>query len=176
MPETDVAAQLFSKFKTMYGMFTRATQEVALKAQMKENKTRVDRTDEPGELVFRKMPIGARMSKHLLPPPASGPYYVASQPNRTSVVLRKEDGELLDKGVYIPLDQVLAGPQRAQLKWSEEAECPERSISQMLSADVTGSGPLRSGFSASKTKGLALTTICPFRFSNLRLSGVSPCH
>ena len=78
--ETDVAAQLLSNFRLLYGVFTRATQEVAFKAQMSGNIPRVERTNEIGELVFREMPRPVKMPKHLPPPPATGHYLWITSP------------------------------------------------------------------------------------------------
>ena len=65
LPETHVAANLFNRFRELYGVFKRATQDAAFKQQLKENKLRVDRTFEPGETVFRRLPRPARMPQHL---------------------------------------------------------------------------------------------------------------
>ena len=123
LPETDVASKLFDGFRGLMGVFTRAAQEAALKAQMAENKTRVERTFEKGEVVFRKLPSPARMSKHLFPAPCTGPYQIEEQPRRTSVILRDpKTGILVNNGAYIPLEQIIAGPRRAKLIWPSPGE------------------------------------------------------
>ena len=75
-PETEVASAHFSNFRQLIGVFTRASQDAALKTQLAENKTRVHREFEKGEIVFRKVPAASRINKHLLPAPSSGPYRV----------------------------------------------------------------------------------------------------
>ena len=158
LPETDVASKLFDGFRGLMGVFTRATQEAALKAQMAENKTRVERTFEKGEVVFRKLPSPARMSKHLFPAPCTGPYQIEEQPRRTSVILRDpKTGILVNNGAYIPLEQIIAGPRRAKLIWPRpgEEDSPERPLSEMVAGNPHASGePLReSGFLAGRTRG-----------------------
>ncbi len=98
---------------------------------MRINKDRRVCELEKGDIVFKKLPKGARLPKHTFPPPSTGPYKVESQPTSTSVRLRDANtGALVDKGAYIPLDQILAGPARANLKFEEDSEV--RGIAQML--------------------------------------------
>ena len=75
LPETDVAARLFSNFRELYGVFTRATVESAFKAQLAENKTRVDRTFEPGE---NRLPTNAQASKDAEAPTSSSLHWTVS--------------------------------------------------------------------------------------------------
>ena len=134
LPETDIAAKLFSAFRELYGTFQRVKIEEAANRQAYANTTRHDRVFTPGEIVFRRLPAGARLPKHLFPEPSSGPYEVVSQPTSTSVVLRhwKEggDGALVDHGARIPLDQILAGPQRRAIAFETEDEV--RGVSKMI--------------------------------------------
>lgn len=77
---------MFSNFREVLGVFTRAAQETAFRAQMAENRQLADRTYGAGEVVFRRLPRPARMPKHMLPPPCTGPYHVVSHPTRTSLI------------------------------------------------------------------------------------------
>ena len=63
-PETEIAARLFTNFRMLYGLFNKIKTEEALKAQMQLNISRHARTFEPGDTVFRRLPIGARLPKH----------------------------------------------------------------------------------------------------------------
>ena len=87
LPESDVAARMFTNFRELYSVFSRATQEQAYRSQLKENHTRYDRTFEPGETVFRRQPRGSRLPKHLFSESSTGPYRVAQQHKPSSIVL-----------------------------------------------------------------------------------------
>ena len=51
-------------------------------------------------------------------------------PTHTSLVLRKkESGELLDKGAYIPLDQIIGYPRRSKIEFEDDNEL--RSLGSM---------------------------------------------
>jgi hypothetical protein len=63
LPETDVAQQLFTKFKELYGVFARATAEEVVKRQEELNRTRTVRVLDMGEVVFRELPAFARPAK-----------------------------------------------------------------------------------------------------------------
>ena len=66
---------------------------------------------ERGETVYRRMPKIVRPAKHLMAEPSSGPYLVDCQRSLSSIVLRgPATNELVDGGIDIPLDQILAGP------------------------------------------------------------------
>ena len=56
LPETHAVASMFSRFRHLYGMITRQNRENALNIQQRINATRIDRTFEEGETVFRKLP------------------------------------------------------------------------------------------------------------------------
>ena len=123
LPETEIAVRLFANFRELYALFTRVNREESFRQQMRLNKNRFDRVFEPGEIVFRRLPSAARLPKHLFPEPSSGPYEVAGQPTSTSVVLRHPDGgDLVDKGMRVPLDQILAGPPRAKIVFEGASE------------------------------------------------------
>ena len=78
------------------------------------------------------------MQKHLFPAPSCGPYVVERQPTHTSVVLRDpKTGELVDRGAYIPLDQILVAPQKTPVEFSTEPDV--RSFSEMVEGK-TGTG------------------------------------
>eukprot|EP00969_Alexandrium_andersonii_P081499 3592070-Alexandrium_andersonii.AAC.1 len=84
LPETDVAARLFSGFRELYGVFQRLGQETGLKMQDYVNRTRHYRSFDPGEVVFRRQPGPARLPKRLFPEPSTGPYVVKEMPTDTS--------------------------------------------------------------------------------------------
>eukprot|EP00973_Karenia_brevis_P002940 401258-Karenia_brevis.AAC.1 len=66
-----------------------------------------------------------------------GPYVVVRQNTFSSVVLKDPaTGQMVDKGVHIPLEQILAGPRRGQLQF-EQCQAPNRSIGQMISGKET---------------------------------------
>ena len=155
-PETDIAAGVFTNFRELMGVFTRFSMDAALRTQLAENKMRVERTFEPGEIVFRKLPPAARINKHLFPAPSAGPYEVVAQERRTSVTLKDpKTGTPVDKGAAIPLDQILAGPQRAKLQWapSEDDDSPGRAYSEMVAGDGVQDPLKTSGLAAGKTRG-----------------------
>ena len=111
IPETDVARKLFDNFRELYGVFSRMTAHESEKRQDEINRKRNIRVFEQGETVFRKKPIFARPPKHLLGDPVQGPYLVKQQNTLSSVVLFvPATNALVDHGVNIPLDQILAGP------------------------------------------------------------------
>ena len=105
--QTDIAARLFQNFTELSGLFTRWRMDEALRRQTIMNRTRIARTSNEGDIVFRRLPAHARAAKHLLPEPSTGPYEVHYQLNPTSVVLRHpETKELVGGGVAVPMDQI----------------------------------------------------------------------
>ena len=61
-------------------------------------------------------------------------------------------GELVDGGKNIPLDQVLAGPRRAQVHFEPDSDV--RSLGEMLAGDPNAAMPaMRSGHKAGKRAG-----------------------
>ena len=74
LPESDIVAKTFQNFRSIYGTFTRVNRERSINDITASNKDRIVRWFEPGETVFRRMPRGARMPKHMFPPPSRGPY------------------------------------------------------------------------------------------------------
>ena len=154
LPQTDVAARLFSNFRELYTLFMRVKTEETLRSQLRVNLGRHERTFFPGETVFRRLPMGARLPKHLLPEPSSGPYEVVSQPTSSSLILKKPGSdELLDGGAHIPLDQLLAGPPRPVIAFSETDEV--RGIGRMIQEQEANAGraPGRAGQAAGKQRG-----------------------
>ena len=153
LPETDLAVNMFSRFRQLYGVVQREMQEDSFNTQMKLNGTRIDRTFEPGETVFRKLPKPARPNKYLFPSPCSGPYIVEEQPTTTSLILKDpQSGKLVDGGAKIPLDQIVAGPRKARLRFEEEDDV--RPYSQMVGRDsLPVTEPLRRGGTPSRTTG-----------------------
>ena len=126
-----------------------------MRAECRANRTRHERTFVRGETVFRRMPGPGRLPKHLFPEPSTGPYHVVDQCTPTSVVLADAaSGALVEGGRNIPLDQILAGPQRANPILTFDTEDEVRGVSQML-LDQTGVGEatLRSGHYAGRRKG-----------------------
>ena len=71
LPETDICVKLFAGFRQLMGIFTRMTQNNAIKAEMRINRYRAPRTFQPGEEVFWKVPRPARLAKRLFPEPSS---------------------------------------------------------------------------------------------------------
>ena len=57
LPVTDIAAKLFATFRKAYGLFTRTNNENALKAQLKDNRTRIGRASEPGDMFVPAAPV-----------------------------------------------------------------------------------------------------------------------
>ena len=118
------------------------------------NSTRHVRQLIPGEIVFRKMPPKARPPKHLLGEPSSGPYVVVNQSTYNSARLRDPaTGQMVDGGVDIPLEQILAGPKRGLLKFEASQG---KSIGQMITGDGKDSLPpvvKASGWKPGKKKG-----------------------
>ena len=86
-------------------------------------------------------------------PPCSGPYIVEEQPTTTSLVLKDpQSGKLVDGGAKIPLDQIVAGPRKARLRFEEEEDV--RPYSQMVGRDsLPVTEPLRRGGTPSRTTG-----------------------
>ena len=136
-------------------MFTRISREKSFQDMMRENRIRIDRVFEPGETVFRRMPRGSRLPKHLLPAPSQGPYEVVRQPTHTSLILRDPaTGKLVSDGALIPLDQILAGPRRARLEFAREEDSEVRPISKLIEGTTNApDSVLRSGFKAGRRAG-----------------------
>ena len=138
MAESDIAARLFTNWVELHGLFPRASRDAALRVQMRVNHNRHMRELQQRETLFRKLPHGARMQKHLFPAPSCGPYVVERQPTHTSVILRDpQTGDLVDRGAYIPLDQILIAPLRTPVEFSQEPDV--RSFSEMIEGR-TGAG------------------------------------
>ena len=97
---------------------------------------------EPGETVFRLLPKFARQPKHLLGERATGPYLVVEQRTLSSVVLKDpKTNQLVDNGVNIPIDQILAGPRRSKVRFEPDEDSEVRGIGQMIrreGADLAG--------------------------------------
>ena len=155
LPDSDAVAKLFSNFKSIYGTFTRVNREEASIAALRTvNQNRTVRCFEPGETVFRRMPKGSRLPKHMFPPPNRGPYVVVEQPDNFGLVLKDPTtGSLVDSGRKIPFDQILAGPRRARLQFAEEEENEVRHISKMIEVTRLADGTMSSGFRAGKRLG-----------------------
>ena len=132
LPESEVAQQVFSRFKDLYGVFARAPADEVLQRQEEQNRKRNVRIFGAGEVVFRKLPALARPAKHLLGDRCSGPYIVVAQRSYQSAVLKDPaSGELVDQGRNIPLDQLLTGPRRSKLVFDDEPS-EIRGIGEML--------------------------------------------
>ena len=106
-----------------------------MKQQENVNQTRHLRQLTPGETVFRKMPSKARPAKHPPGEPSAGPYVVVRQSTHNSVQLKNPaTGLMVDEGVDIPLEQILASPKRGRLSF--EVSNGDRSIGQMISGQT----------------------------------------
>ena len=71
-------------------------------------------------------------------------YEVVGQNTTSSVVLKDpETGELVDEGMNIPVEQILAGPRRPALRISEESDL--RSVGAMIRGEGTTDGQVRPG-------------------------------
>ena len=111
--ETDIASRLFSNFRELSGILHRHKEQILAKSEAQVNRTRHLRQLIPGEIVFRLMPGKARPAKHLLGEPSIGPYVVVSQSSYSSAKLRDPvTVAMVDHGVDIPMEQLLAGPRR----------------------------------------------------------------
>ena len=125
--------------------------EESLRQQMRINRTRPDRVFYPGEIVFRRLPPGARLPKHLFPEPSTGPCEVAAQPS-SSVVLRSvETKELVDQGRRPHWIKIFAGPPRAQVHFEPDSEV--RAVSTMLKGEGGELAPVRGSAQAGRRKG-----------------------
>jgi hypothetical protein len=174
LPETDVAQQLFANFAELYAVFTRANQEVAMRAQYKENKNRVNRVLDVGQIVFRRLPAPARLGKHLFPDPSAGPYAVVRQPTNTSFVLANPaTGQLIENGANIPMDQVISGPSRAKLEFPPEEDSEQRPLSQMLSGVPGPESPVatRQALATGRNKGWSALTLGSVVVYQTKLNG-----
>ena len=76
MAETDIAARLFDNFRELYSLFTRITQEERKKDVQRTNQHRWARSLNPGDIVYRRLPLGARGPKRQFALPSSGPFVV----------------------------------------------------------------------------------------------------
>ena len=139
MPQEDVVKKMFANFREVYGAFARINREQSIAQQVSANRLRMERVFEEGETVFRRMPRGAKMPKHLFPPPSRGPYVADSQPDRFNLIWRDpETNQLVDKGARIPMDQIIAGPRRARLQFAAETDA--RPMSQLIEGSQYGPG------------------------------------
>ena len=126
-------ARLFSNYRELVGILNRHKEFGLAKSVEVANRTRHLRQLMPGEIVFRRMPMKARLGKHLLGEPSSGPYVVVAQNTFSSAKLKDPaTGEMVDQGADIPLEQILVGPRRSQLKFEVSDGTSGRSIGQML--------------------------------------------
>ena len=101
------------------------------------------------------MPSKARPAKHLLGEPSSGPYTVVSQTTLNSVKLKDSEGQLVDKGADIPLEQILVGPRRGHLQFERSNE-GDKSIGQLVAGEAESElpeGVKATGWKPSKRKG-----------------------
>ena len=88
----------------------------------------------------------ARPGKHLLGEPSSGPYIVVAQSTFSSAKLKDPaTGEMVDQGADIPLEQILVGPRRSQLKFEVSDGVSGRSIGQMLGNVASSCAPSTPG-------------------------------
>ena len=77
-----------------------------------------------------------------------------SQPDKYNLILKNpETGELVDNGVRIPLNQILAGPRRAKLAFAVKDESDVRPLSQMLESTRTASGDFTKEYLAGRRRG-----------------------
>ena len=125
-----------------------------MRAQLRADNKLHDVRLETGDVVFRTVPKGPRLPKHLLPEPSKGPYVVSSQPTTTSVVLRGvESDESVDGGAAIPLDQILAGPWRARMDFDPDSEVRVVGVMLRREGAFAGVGTMHSGFKAGRRTG-----------------------
>ena len=125
--ETDIVSRLFSNFRELAVIFNRHKEFLQAKREKQVNHNRHLRQLIPGEIVFRRMPGKARPAKHLLGEPSAGPYVVVRQATFNSVQLKDPaNGQWVDGGADIPLEQILAGPRRGLLEF--ESSQGDRSI------------------------------------------------
>ena len=89
LAETDVAIKLFDSFKELYGVFSRVVQEGHLRDQLRINRHRWVRGLQPGDVVYRRLPEGARPHKKSFPEPSQGPYIVDRQKSSSTVRLQR---------------------------------------------------------------------------------------
>ena len=122
MAGTDAAEKLFNDFKRLYGIFTACLKEEAKLSEMRVNENRRARRLSPGDVVFWQLPYRARTDKNFFPEPSNGPYIVARQPTKYSVILKTpRTGKEINEGRLIPLDQIIDGSVATQLAFNGEA-------------------------------------------------------
>ena len=91
------------------------------------------------------------MPKHLFPEPSTGPYEVVAQPSSSVVLRNVETKELVDQCRPIPLDQIVAGPSRAQVHFEPDSEV--RAVSTTLKGEGGEPSPVRGSAKAGRRKG-----------------------
>ena len=64
----------------------------------------------PGDLVYRKLPTGAKLPKRLFSDNVRGPYRVARRKGMSVVLADLNSGAELDAGALVPVDQLIMGP------------------------------------------------------------------
>ena len=128
--ETSFAMRLFDNFRHLYSIFVRVTQEEKYRDQLRVNQHRWLQQLDEGDMVFRKLPKGARPPKKMLYPASEGPFFVAMQKSKQSAVLKDEDGNLRIKGANIPLTQLIVCPRRPQVSFEDDDEV--RSLADMV--------------------------------------------
>ncbi len=120
--ESAFAIRLFDNFWHLYAIFVRVTKEQKYRDQLRVNQRRWVQNLEEGDMVFRKLPAGARPPKKMLNPASEGPFFIVKQRSKNSAVLRDEAGNLVSKGDNIPLTQLIVGPKRRPVQFDEADE------------------------------------------------------
>ena len=133
LPETKHVAGLFKNFKELAVLFRRLSQEEALRQQVRINQNRHNRELTPGSVVFRLLPKAARLPKGTFPEKSTGPYLVKSQISAVAALLTDLQGNLINGGNPVPLDQILEGPIRTPLQFPDGDEV--RGLGAMLRGD-----------------------------------------
>ena len=77
--QSELAARVFDRFRSLYGMFSRSVRYRAQQMEDAINRRRRLKVFDKGEMVYRKKPGFARPPKQLLADPAEGPYEVVDQ-------------------------------------------------------------------------------------------------
>ena len=82
-----------------------------------------------GDHVFRKKPAFARPHKGTFPEKSCGPYVVTRKLGEAHVILQDpETGLMVDKGVPVPMDQIIIFPYRKPCTFFEGGEEAEREM------------------------------------------------
>ena len=113
LPEEHWTVQLMHNYAGLKLFMDRFEASKAEKLDAAINASRHSKNIMEGDHVFRKKPAFARPHKGTFPEKSCGPYVVTRKLGEAHVILQDpETGLMVDKGVPVPMDQIIIFPYR----------------------------------------------------------------